>query len=118
MAKSITVTVRITSQGDGMTHTDAFTYTNANGPAAFYTTTVAGDNVYSAGFFSPSPFIFVAVPPLSTSGQPSFSGVSKTLKGVSNDVGIPLNPAGVHVLTAPAIRINYSAPEALWLLLA
>lgn len=118
MAKSITVNVRITSQGDGLTHTDTFTYTNANGPPALYTTMSPGDNIFSAGSFSPSPTIFILVPPSSTSGQPSVSGVSKTLKGAGGDTGIPLNPAGIQILTAPALTLNYGSAEAAWLVLA
>lgn len=113
MAKTVTVTVRVKSVGDGKDHTDIFTFTNANAPGAAYDVKSAGDNGFGPAVFLDGVFTgVVLVPPNSQSGTPSQSGISKTLKGVAGDTGIPLDPAGVQVIpSTSAFIVNYSSAE-------
>jgi hypothetical protein len=121
VAKSVTVTVTVRGRGDGLDHTDTFTYTNSNAPQSYYTQAAAGFNgPWVSGVF-PGMEGAVVVPPRSTSGVPSKSGVGKTLVGSGSDTGIPLLPEGWQVVpVAPGsggFGLNYSSGEPLYLVL-
>lgn len=121
MSKSVTVTVRVRTSGDGLDHTDVFTTTNAAAPQSYLVGASAGFNgPWASGLFTGMSGA-VIVPPNSQSGQPTLSGVSKTLKGASPDTGIPLDPAAVQVIPVAAggggLGLTFSAPENVYLIL-
>lgn len=121
MAKTITLNVRVSVTGDGLNHQYVFQSVNAAGPQSLDLTTVAGFNgPWAAGTFGDNMLGAVVVPPTSTSGYPTVSGVSKTLKGVSGDTGIPLDPNSVAVIITPSggggFGLTYGGAEELFLL--
>lgn len=117
MAKTVTVTLRIRTQGDGLDHSDVFTFTNTNVCPAFYTNAAQGFNSYPLGDFAGA-HAFVMAPPKSTSGNPTQSGVGKTLVGDLSDVGVPLDPACAQLLPVASLNLMYDAAEPVWFILA
>lgn len=117
MSKDVKITLRVRSQGDGLDHTDVFVFENTTAPGPYYTVATQGYNTWSSGLFA-NTHVFLVVPPVSTSGNPTQSGVGKTLVGAPSDVGVPLDPAVAHLLPVAFLSLIYAAQEPVWFVLA
>lgn len=110
MAKTVTVTLRIKTVGDGVDHTETFQAVNVNALPSFSTVVSTGNNgTYGPASGFPGMTGAVLRPPTSRSGFPYSSVLPKTLVGTGGDIGIPLDPAAFHLIPTASSGFGLTA---------